>query len=356
MADILLGGSRTTGPDTSAASPATLETVNYLDAEVNWADFNEDVVATLVVWAAVSAGSLVLSLYEVNEDLSLGDLVVSDPDPIVSASQVKHEITIPDGAGTKTYRLVGELTGGVDAQVWWLGVIRGLTTVDETFPVDCTALETAVCNQALGMIGITKPLADVNTDTTVEATMCRLYLTPAQKQVLRAFPWAFATKYADCEVVGGTDSEAVNLDWQYSFRLPLDCIFLRRVIRRGAKRQFDAVPPAFRQAEADGSGRLGFTDYVDENSDVEARTVPIEYTRLQDCPLGDADDAFTEALATLLAHKLAPSLAKNKITAEQWWAKFVGLINSAKVMAANEQQRQRPDDASGDAEWIRARE
>lgn len=354
--DIFLGGSRSAGPDTSGASPATLPAVNYLDVQLNGGNYSVDVPAFLVAWGAVSAGSLELRLYEVNEDLTTGALFATMDTPFTAAAEEKHEYQLPAFSGVKTLRLVGVLTDGVDAAVWFLGVVRSEVVDAEDFPVDCAPLQTALCNKALGYIGITDQLTDVQTQAGVNAVMCRLYLAGATRECLRSFPWGFATAYADCAYVDGADDDPVNQDWSYSYRMPSDCLMMRRVIRAGSKRTFDADPPPFRQGQNDGLGRLLFSDYADPNADDPAApTLPIEYTQDPSCALGLCDELFAEALSWLVAAKLAPSIARNKVTAGDAYGMFKNKISEAKTVAANEQQRQTPNDQDGDASWIRDR-
>jgi hypothetical protein len=45
-----------------------------------------------------------------------------------------------------------------------------------------------------------------------------------------AFPWPFSTRYARLVLVGGTASVKVNGDWQYSYRMPADSVFARRIV------------------------------------------------------------------------------------------------------------------------------
>lgn len=354
--DVFLGGSRSQGPDTSGASPSTLAAVNYIDAVINGGDFSPDVPAKLVVWGAVSAGSLEVRLYEVNEDLSLGTLFATDSVPFTSAVEAKHEITLPAWSGIKTFRLMAVLTGGVDEAVWFLGVVRGEAITAEEFPADCVPLQTALCNKALGYIGVTELLVDVEDDTTIAAVMSRLYLAGATKECLRGFSWAFATEYADLTWVDGSAAEPANIDWTYAYRLPADCVKLRRVAQRGLKRQGDPNVPAFREGKADDAGRIVFSDYYDpESADLDEPTLPVEYTKSLGCTLAVADELFVEALAWLMAMKLAPSLSRNKLTAADCRSMHLAKIREAKTEAANEQQRQRPDDHDIDPGWIRDR-
>jgi hypothetical protein len=222
------------------------------------------------------------------------------------------------------------------------------------FGTQCVAASTKVCQQALNFIGINELLVDIVTDNTPEATMCRLFYEDCVNEALREFPWDFATKYANLTYVAGSQEfgAGVNDDWSYSFRVPTDCLFPRRLVRPDKQRKFDPDPPPFRQTGADATGRLLVTNWRDPESTDDAPAAQLEYTYRPGCAAGQGDALFRQALAWLIAHKLAPSMTRNKVTAADAWAMYLHTVNRAATVNARAQQQ---EVTQGDAEWIRGR-
>lgn len=80
-----------------------------------------------------------------------------------------------------------------------------------------------VWNMALGMIGISKQVADVNEQSN-EARQCRLYFDNVRDLVLEEADWPFAERYVALQDIGSPPS-----DWSYRYRYPNDCIKARRL-------------------------------------------------------------------------------------------------------------------------------
>lgn len=225
----------------------------------------------------------------------------------------------------------------------------------EDFTGQCVAASQKVCKVALSHIGISEPLVDIVTDNTPQAELCRLHYVDSVNESLRDFPWDFATRYADLVHVAGSEeiNLGVNDDWSYSFRVPTDCLFPRRLVRKEFKREYDPDPPPFRQTSADATGRLLLTNFRDPDSDDTAPAVQLEYTFRPDCAAGEGDALYRLALSWLVASKLAPALARNKVTAADAWGMYLHTTNRAATVNARAQQ-QTPN--QGDAEWIRGRD
>jgi hypothetical protein len=221
------------------------------------------------------------------------------------------------------------------------------------FGDQCVDASTKVCRQALSHIGVTQTITDITTDLTPEAEMCRLHYADAVAEALREFPWAFATKYADCARVGGTEDAPVNGDWIYSYRMPTDCIFARRIVRPEKGREYDDDPPKFRQGGSDATGRLIFSNYADPEGEEEPlNTLPLEYTYRPNCAATQGDALFRQALSWLVASKLAPALSRNKMTAGEAWRMYQ--ITGMRAMAVNSREQQQYTEG-GEAPWIEDR-
>jgi hypothetical protein len=220
------------------------------------------------------------------------------------------------------------------------------------FGTQCIPASTKVCQQAMAYIGITEPIVNILTDATPEAELCRLFYEDCVNEALREFPWDFATRYAVMPRVVGTTEVPVNDDWTYSYRVPADCLFPRRLVRPEKKRAFDPDPPMFRQTGADDTGRLILSNWRDPETDDTAPTALLEYTYRPDCAAGQGDALFRQALAWLLASKIAPGVSRNKITAAEAWRMFLFTVNRASTVNARAQQQ---DVVQGDPDWIRGR-
>lgn len=200
--------------------------------------------------------------------------------------------------------------------------------------------KTTIVNIALGRIGSSKQVANVDTDRSNEAVQARTFFEPAVRFTLRDFPWPFATAYADLALVSGSSTEAANNDWQYSFRLPPDCIFARRIAVEGVGRN-NPNPPPFRTGR-DEQGSLLFTDEPEVN---------LEYTTYVDDPEA-FDDVFASALSWKLGADLAPALSRIKDMAKTCMQMYQIDLTKAEARALNEGQ----DDVPQESEFVRARE
>lgn len=284
------------------------------------------------------------------------------------------------------------------------------------------AANLTVINRALIRIGA-RTIGAITQDSR-EARSVRTVFEAELKTVLRDHTWAFATRYAELALVAGPagvdeplvqtydaartyeENETVssgaivyyalrqtigdtpvssandwttdepteaNADWVRGFRLPTDCVFARRLVRPGARRQYDETPYTFKLGSDEG-GIVLFTD---------AEEVTLEYTARFDGIVARGDALFLDMLAWRLAAALAPSLAQvdpeeveqlgrgpdataiagkgtgskaNKAAVRQrvaeWaMAKYLFALEGAKVGNKNEQQEV-PD---GDAPWISER-
>lgn len=215
----------------------------------------------------------------------------------------------------------------------------------------CVVASTRLVNLALSRIGVTQEVTNLGTEESREAATARLHYVTEIDAVLRAHPWKFATRYATLTLVGGTAADPVNIDWQYSYRLPTDCVKVRRIIREGFKRTYDPAPPPFDVTE-DATGQLLYTDEVTD-ADAEL-TVVIEYTARVACPAAVADPIFRSACAWRLAHAFAAPLARDAKQADRCFGMYLGELRQAEVAGQNEQQPQNPT-GHGEAEWLRGR-
>lgn len=254
-----------------------------------------------------------------------------------------------------------------------------------------TALD--ILKIALLKVGISKHPATTN-EASAEAYVGGAVYDHVLRLTLRRFPWSWATKYATLDLTQGpawtdapvqawtaaqvyavgdvvtsggvlyycteahtaasptndppnasfwstTATERANGDWDYAYRHPDDCLFVRRVVPAGGHgREFNTDPIRYRIGR-DANGRLIYTHEQD---------AVIEYTQI-DCDNLWADDLFIEAYTWRLGAALAPSLSKIEKREEFCLLMFERAVVGAATVDMREQQQ----DKDGDAEWLRLR-
>jgi len=86
---------------------------------------------------------------------------------------------------------------------------------------------------AIGNLGISQFIGDLDTEQSNEARTCRVFYDQALDKTLSEFPWSFAKSYADLQDIGAPPGS-----WLYRYRYPANCLFVRAVTPRG---QYPAV-------------------------------------------------------------------------------------------------------------------
>jgi len=163
----------------------------------------------------------------------------------------------------------------------------------------CKDFTQLIANQALARLGISKQIAAIKTELSIEAVHARLHIQTDVDTTLRDVPWPFATRYFILPVVAGSPSSPVNADWVYSYRRPWDCVFERRLVAsRGSAP--DPTPPPFGIGSDSGGGLI--------YANVSPCT--LEYTSRIFCPTYYGDALFKEALIWRHAASLAPALTR----------------------------------------------
>jgi len=201
------------------------------------------------------------------------------------------------------------------------------------------ASKTAIVNMALTRIGVSKLLANVDTETSIAAITARTNYENDIDYVLRDFPWPWATAYATLALVAGSVSENAVTDWRYAYRYPTDCLYARRIVIYTGRNEPN--PPPFRIGR-DSGGKLIYTN------EAEAE---LEYTvRVTDT--NEFDPMFVSMLAWKIAAGLAPSQSRIEGIIEACLAAYEVEKTKAMSRALNESQQ----DAPIEAEAIRVRD
>lgn len=89
-----------------------------------------------------------------------------------------------------------------------------------------TPSKLAICNTALGNLGITRKIQSIETERTQDAQTMRDLYDMVIETVLKASPWPFATKTVDLALV--IDDYSVR--WRYAYQYPADCLQFRRIM------------------------------------------------------------------------------------------------------------------------------
>jgi hypothetical protein len=165
------------------------------------------------------------------------------------------------------------------------------------------ATKTQIANLAMLRIGENTPFTDVDTDATPAAVAIRNSWDLERDTVLRAVPWAWATKYAKLE----DGVEDPNPDWAFAYAYPDDCVSVRRIADAG---RLDPNPPAFRigllepdESESDESLEdvaCLFTDFTEPT---------IEYTKRVEA-VAVYDSAFVSMFAWRLCAVVAAGVSR----------------------------------------------
>lgn len=197
---------------------------------------------------------------------------------------------------------------------------------------------TSVSNLALSHLGVSTPIANLETEKSTAARACRTFYDLTIEATLRDFPWPFCTVFETLALVS-TDPTS---EWKYAYRYPTDCFKLRRILsgNRNDNRQ-GRIP--YRIGH-DDAGRLIYTDQQDAE---------IEYTYKETRPDRFTPD-FTLAASFRLAGYIAPTVTGGDPfkLGERAMRFYVFETTVAQANAVNEQQDEEPPEA----ESIRARD
>lgn len=213
------------------------------------------------------------------------------------------------------------------------------------------ASKTEVINMTLGRLGITRRLANWETDNSKEAVQSRLVYDTMLDETLRAFPWNFAqTAVALAE----TSEDIVIPGYGVQYQYPNGCITAHIVCTElGVRETFNSwiqywersmlLPPKipFRVAlHPDGDRRVILTDLEEAYLIYTAR---VENTQAWDA-------LFTNTFCWRLGAELAPALVegdRGSAKARECMAYYAQSWQSAAAMSLNEStEDMRPESPS----------
>lgn len=217
-------------------------------------------------------------------------------------------------------------------------------------PTQFVPTTASICNAALMHLAVNKPIVTL-TDQTPEARACNQFYDQTRDEIFADFNWPFARRYAALTLVGGTADVPVTLDWQYSYRLPADSLYARRLLP-GTRLDVPETRIPFALG-SDATGGLLFTDLAAVAATSTTPAIPqLEYTAAITAEARFPAD-FSQAFSLKLAFYMAPVLTggdPNKLGARAYQLYQIAIAN-AQDTAKNEQQA----DVAPDSEFIRIR-
>lgn len=200
------------------------------------------------------------------------------------------------------------------------------------------ATKVEICNMAIAHLGAGKPISNIDTERSAEASACRLFFDIARDATLREFKWPFATSIVALQEI----EEAPSTEWSYSYQYPNTCLFFRRILSGTRIDTQDTRVPY--KVVQDDARTVIYTDQPEAEAEI---------TLKQTNPAIFPPD-FVLALSYRLASYIAPSVGGSegkKLRAEMLQL-YSSELGQAQANAYNEEvSEQMPD-----AETIRARQ
>lgn len=198
--------------------------------------------------------------------------------------------------------------------------------------------KTEVANLALGHLGISDTISDLQTERSKEALACKRFFDESLRLTLRDFDWPHARQRA----VLALYQTAPNDDWDYAYTYPSEAVALRK-IWSGARNDSRQSRVAHEIKYDSVQGKIIQTDM---------RDAVILYTRFHDqVELWPSD--FAMALSYRLAYYITPQIAgiDSRRLKQEMLSLYRLELGQARANAGNEEQ---PDEEV-ESEFIRER-
>lgn len=261
----------------------------------------------------------------------------------------------------------------------------------------------SVCEQALGLLGISETVTDITTDGTARTKALLRYYDTVKEWAFTQNPWNFATRYFELTGQAGTGTATVTLtntitfsvsqdgllqvgdtvtigttnyaitartsgtvwttsganvsasafsitkavtsdptpDWAKAYRVPSEALFVRRLVD-GNRNPIRSNKPVFRMG-SDGDGKLLYTDHDTD--------VTIEYTKVVD--EADWPTDFAMGVAGVLAFHVAPLLTQGDPNGMGVNAYSIGVQWLTKAAATDAMENAPDDEPASDLEQFR---
>ena len=197
-----------------------------------------------------------------------------------------------------------------------------------------------ICNMAIGRLGISQFIGDIDAERSNEANTCRIFYDNARDRALQAMPWNFAKRFSDLQDIGNPPP-----GWGYRFRYPNDCLKARQVIPAdlaGSTNQFlypgditilTGTDVPFEVIEDEASGGLAIVTNLSP--------VTLVYTaRILNTTL--YSQGFIDCLAWTLATDLAAPLSAAPNMAQAAGQAYKNCLLEAGAINLNERKNDEP--------------
>src|SRR3990167_4350676 len=164
-----------------------------------------------------------------------------------------------------------------------------------------------LCNQALRHLAQTAGIVDFDNDVSEAADACRLFFPQVVDEILSDYPYSFARKFGNPALVAGPTPPAIDGQFLYSYRVPVDCLTIRRIVNPTdpVRTAFNTIPFLIGQ---DDTGLLMYCNVQPIAATPSTAAIPqIEYTMTFESS-AFWPSSFGQMVSFLLASYLAPSL------------------------------------------------
>lgn len=208
---------------------------------------------------------------------------------------------------------------------------------------------TEICNLALGHVGHSKAIANLDVERSLAAQACRTYYVATLNEILAGIPWMFCKKFADLTLVTDFTVLTTINEWSYAYRYPSDCIQFIRIVspRLNNDTRQSRIPYTI---AADATGLLIYTDWPAAGSLI---TPQVEYQFLNSNVAVYPPD-FVMAFSYLLASHMAPMVTAGDPFQLGPKAMAMYKISLENAQNFNLNEEQRPEEPQ--SEFVRARE
>ena len=189
------------------------------------------------------------------------------------------------------------------------------------------ASKNEIINLALGHIGVSQTITDIDTDSSNEGKAINRYYDTVLREVFEEFDWPFASKVVTLAEI----STAPTTEWGYEYTYPSDCLKFLKIIS-GTRNETDTSWVAYEIVHGDTATVI----YTDEASAVAKYTAVITDEALY-------PHDFVMALSWRLAFYVSPTLMTgDPFKLREAAAQFARVwINKAAARLYNESPRER---------------
>jgi len=160
--------------------------------------------------------------------------------------------------------------------------------------------KTDIANLALGFLGSTQSVIDLDTETTAQAKVIRRHYKIALQEFLEKHPWNFATGYGKLLLIESSPSSG----YAYAYGTPSDALVVRQI----------APKDSYRRMYIYEDNTIDFKEYLISGQiqiHTDLRDAYCQFTK--DISENDAvPNYFGKGLAAHLAMEIAPSLITGK--------------------------------------------